>query len=75
MPLDGEGAMAYTEDRLSDTEQLRPAEPWLGAWLESFLHRYTRASESERASLRDLLAALDEEIGRAQALRARERAN
>ncbi len=67
--------MAYREDRPSDAGGLRPAEPWLGAWSEAFLRRYGRAGEPERANLRARLAALEAEIGRVQALRARERAN
>ena len=67
--------MAYGEDRLSDTGQLRPVEPWLVAWSEAFLHCYAGADEPGRAELRAMLAGLDAEIGRAQALRAGERTN
>jgi hypothetical protein len=67
--------MAHAEDRPPHTGELRPAEPWLGAWSEAFLRDYAGADEPERANLRAMLAALEREIIRAQALRARERAN
>ena len=67
--------MAYGEDHLPNTGELRPAEPWLGAWSEDLLRRYAGADEPGRAELRAMLAALEREIARAQALRARERAN
>jgi hypothetical protein len=67
--------MAYGEDRLPHTGDIPPAEPWLGAWSQAFLRRYAGADEPGRAELRAMLAALEAEIARAQALRARERAN
>ena len=67
--------MAYGEDRTPNTGGLPPAAPWLGAWSEDFLRRYAGADEPGRAELRAMLAALEREIARAQALRARERAN
>lgn len=67
--------MAYGEDRLPHTGELPPAEPWLGAWSDAFLRGYARADGPGRAELRAMLAALEAEIARAQALRAPERAN
>ena len=67
--------MAYGEDRVSNADELRPAEPWLGAWSEALLRRYAGADEPGRAELRAMLAGLEAEIARAQALRARERTN
>ena len=67
--------MAHGEDRPPNTGELRPAEPWLGAWSEDFLRRYAGADEPGRAELRAMLAGLEREIALAQALRARERAN
>jgi hypothetical protein len=63
------------EHRRPQTDEIHPAEPWLGAWSEAVLRRYAEAHESGRDELRALLAGLEAEIVRAQMLRARERAN